>query len=50
LYPEGHYLVRKGNIWMDSWINFKNNKKVFQAKSGFRKKLPGRAIYLVRPK
>ena len=44
-YPAVHYLVRANNCWMDPWINFKNDKNISNAKSGFRKRLPGRAIY-----
>ena len=46
-YPVGHYLIRTNNIWMDPWINFKNQKNVKKAKSGFRKKLPGEPIYVI---
>jgi hypothetical protein len=43
-YPAGHYLVRVGDLWMDSWINYPN---INSAKSGFRKKLPGKPIYAI---
>ncbi len=43
-YPAGHYLVRYKNLWMDPWINFP--KKPIQ--SGFRKRLPGKAVYIIR--
>lgn len=39
-YPFGHYLVRTDNGWMNPWIN---NPVIHPAKSGFQKKLPGRA-------
>lgn len=44
-YPSGHYLARANNCWMDSWINFQSNKNINNAKSGFRKRLPGKPIY-----
>ncbi len=50
-YPVGHYLVKTKNGWMDSWINFnKLNKNLSEAKSGFKKRLPGKAIYIIFPK
>lgn len=42
-YHFGHYLVRFENNWMDSWINFPNES----IKAGFRKRLPGKAIYAI---
>ncbi|MEK7160371.1 MAG: cysteine peptidase family C39 domain-containing protein [Patescibacteria group bacterium] len=42
-YHYGHYLVRFENKWMDSWINFPDKK----IKAGFRKRLPGKAIYAI---
>ncbi len=44
-YPSGHYLARLNNLWMDPWINFNFQAKIKDARSGFRKKLPGKAIY-----
>lgn len=44
-YPAGHYLARANNCWMDPWINFKKDKNINNAKSGFRKRLPGMPIY-----
>lgn len=44
-YPFGHYLARSGNFWMDPWINFQNDKNINNARSGFRKRLPGNPIY-----
>jgi len=42
-YPGGHFLYRMNGIWADPWINFPDeNKKV-----GFRKRLPGKPIYLI---
>jgi hypothetical protein len=49
-YPFGHYLVRYQNLWMDPWINFPKEKDVKKAKAGFRKRLPGKAIYALFPK
>jgi hypothetical protein len=48
-YPSGHYLARLNNLWMDPWINFQQGAKVENAKSGFRKRLPGRPIYGLFP-
>ncbi len=44
-YPEGHYLSRVGNMWMDSWINFPLKKQ----KAGFRRRLPEKPIYVIYP-
>ena len=44
-YPSGHYLIYSNGQWMDPWINFIQNNDIKQAKSGFRKKLPGVPIY-----
>jgi len=49
-YPDGHYLCRYKNLWMDPWINFQNDKKIKKAKAGFRKRLPGKPIYVILPK
>lgn len=43
-YPQGHYLCRVGNKWMDPWINMPN---IIPAKSGFLNKLPDKPIYAV---
>lgn len=48
-YPVGHYLAHYHNLWMDPWINFLQNRNSAQAKSGFRKKLPGNPIYALIP-
>lgn len=46
-YPMGHYLIRtEHRAWMDPWYNFPSNLK--QAKSGFRRRLPGTPIYMIR--
>lgn len=42
-YPNGHYLTRLKNSWMDPWINFPNEKR----SAGFRKRLPGKAVYAI---
>ncbi len=44
-YPFGHYLVRYQDLWMDPWINFSKDKKIKNAKAGFRKRLPGKPVY-----
>lgn len=49
-YPAGHYLARMNNLWMDPWINFDYQAKIKHAKSGFRKRLPGKPIYALFPK
>ncbi len=50
-HPKGHYLVKSKIGWMDPWINFDiENPDVSKAVSGFRKRLPGKAIYAVFPK
>ena len=46
-YPHGHYLVRGKGCWMDSWINFKEDINMNNAISGFRKRLPGKPIYIL---
>lgn len=48
-YPVGHYLIRHGGYWMDPWINLVFNKNINQAKSGFRKRLPGTPMYALMP-
>ncbi len=48
-YPSGHYLVRLQGRWMDPWINICKNSNVEFAKSGFRKRLPGKPIYALIP-
>lgn len=44
-YPIGHYLCRTNSSWMDPWTNFPQ----LPPKSGFRKRLPGKAKYLIKP-
>jgi len=48
-YPAGHYLIKHNNTWMDPWINLPFNKDINQAKSGFRKRLPGKVMYSIFP-
>lgn len=48
-YPSGHYLIRHNNTWMDPWINLPTNKNILEAKSGFRKRLPGSPMYALIP-
>lgn len=48
-YPAGHYLIRHENHWMDPWINLPFDKDIKNAKSGYRKRLPGRPMYLLFP-
>lgn len=43
--PFGHYLLKTPKGWMDSWINFPS---ITPARAGYRKKLPGKALWLVR--
>lgn len=42
-YCYGHYLVKRENKWMDPWINLPDKN----IKAGFRKRLPGKAIYAI---
>lgn len=46
-YPFGHYLLRGNNRWMDPWINWPSN--IQQSKAGWRKRLPGKPIYMIGP-
>lgn len=48
-YPHGHYLVRYKKLWMDSWISFTKDENIAYAKAGFRKRLPGKPIYIIFP-
>ena len=44
----GHFLAKSSKGWMDPWINLDYSRLVLaEAASGFRKKLPGRASYLI---
>ena len=42
-YPMVHYLCRWNTKWMDSWINFPDEDR----NAGFRKRLPGKPIYVI---
>lgn len=44
-YPMGHYLCRAGKGWMDPWINFPK----ITIKAGYRRRLPGKPIYIIFP-
>jgi len=46
-YPVGHYLCRYKSLWMDPWTNFQKNQNIKKAKAGFRKRLPGKAVYVI---
>lgn len=48
-YPYGHYLIRHKDLWMDPWINLPNDKIVTNARSGYRKRLPGKAQWVILP-
>lgn len=43
-YPHGHFLVKIGPYWMDSWVNLPN----VPVEAGFRRKLPGTPQYILR--
>lgn len=49
IYPSGHYLAYYKDQWMDPWINLSKDKNIKNAKSGFRKRLPGRPMYVFLP-
>lgn len=46
-YPQGHFLCRFKGVWMDPWINM---PQINPAKSGFRRRLPGKPIYAILEK
>ena len=48
-YPFGHYLIRHDGLWADSWINLVFDKNIANAKSGYRKRLPGKAQWAILP-
>lgn len=48
-YKAGHYLIRHDSHWMDPWINLALNSDINQAKSGYRKRLPGSPMYVLLP-
>jgi len=48
-YSSGHYLIRYNSQWMDPWINLPFDNNINNARSGFRKKLPGIPMYALYP-
>ncbi len=48
-YPYGHYLIRHNGQWMDPWINSVWDKDIAKAKSGYRRRLPGKTQWAVFP-
>ena len=46
-YPAGHYLLKVKSGWMNPWINY---PKINPAKSGFNKKLPEKAQWILYKK
>lgn len=46
-YPAGHFLARSKNNFMDPWINFRQDKNIENAKSGFVEELPGVPVYIM---
>ena len=46
-FPYGHYLLRSGNGWLDSWNNYPEDKDLKNAKSAFRRRLPGKPTYAI---
>ena len=48
-YPAGHYLIRHCGMWMDPWINLSKDNHMENAQAGFRKRLPGQAMYALLP-
>lgn len=46
-YPFGHYLIRHNKLWMDPWINLPFDNKIINAISGYRKRLPGKPMYVL---
>ena len=45
-YPQGHYIARINNEWIDPWINYPS---LINVSSGIRKRLPGQAVYAILP-
>lgn len=48
-YSVGHYLIRHHGYWMDPWINLPVDNNIQHARSGFRKRLPGKPMYALFP-
>jgi hypothetical protein len=49
-YPYGHYITYYNGQWADSWINLPKDNNLSNAMSGFRKRLPGKPIYMITPR
>lgn len=47
--PEGHWVLKTNQGWIDPWVNFQKTKKISNAKAGVVEKLPGNPEWLVRP-
>ena len=45
-YPAGHYMIRAGDGWMNSWINF---PQMIPVEAGIQAKLPGKVSYVIYP-
>ena len=45
-YRVGHYLLRDGGAWVDSWVNFPSIDNVH---AGLRSKLPENVFYVLYP-
>lgn len=48
-YPYGHYIIRHKGLWADPWINLVLDKDLTNAQSGYRKRLPGEAQWVILP-
>ena len=48
-FPVGHYLAYYHGEWMDPYINLEDDYGFENPKSGFRKVLPGQAMYVLMP-
>ena len=50
-YPVGHYLLKTSKGWMDPWFNSQqlSSDKITRVRSAFRKKLPGKAQWIIFP-
>ena len=48
-YPYGHYLIRHDGMWADPWINLVLDNDITNAKSGYRRRLPGDAQWALLP-
>jgi len=46
-YLTGHYLIRHNDKWMDPWINISQSKDIKCAHSGYRTRLPRKAMYII---